>query len=43
MIAAYAKFTATYRGRDLESESGSDDLSVHAVRTMVRTYGQMPL
>ncbi|KAI1732503.1 beige/BEACH domain-containing protein [Ditylenchus destructor] len=34
---------ATYRGRDLENESGSDELSISAVRTMVRTYGQMPL
>uniref|UniRef100_A0A915DNE7 Uncharacterized protein n=1 Tax=Ditylenchus dipsaci TaxID=166011 RepID=A0A915DNE7_9BILA len=34
---------ATYRGRDLEGESGSDELSISAIRTMVRTYGQMPL
>ncbi|KAI6209440.1 Lysosomal-trafficking regulator [Aphelenchoides besseyi] len=34
---------STYRGRDLESEGSGDELYVNAVRTMIRTYGQMPL
>ncbi|KAI6244194.1 hypothetical protein M3Y99_00092200 [Aphelenchoides fujianensis] len=34
---------STYRGRDLESEGGGDELYVNAVRTMIRTYGQMPV
>lgn len=33
---------ATYRGRDLEGERVHDEISLSALRTMVRTYGQMP-
>ncbi|KAE9551367.1 hypothetical protein FO519_005421 [Halicephalobus sp. NKZ332] len=33
---------ATYRGRDLEDEEGHDEISLSALRTMVKTYGQMP-
>ncbi|CAD5228314.1 unnamed protein product [Bursaphelenchus okinawaensis] len=34
---------ATYRGRDLEKESNTDEVFMSAVKTMVRTYGQMPV
>lgn len=33
---------ATYRGRDLEMISVGDEVSLSALRTMIRTYGQMP-
>ena len=33
---------ATYRGRNLEHERFHDEISLSALRTMVRTYGQMP-
>ncbi|CAD5235429.1 unnamed protein product [Bursaphelenchus xylophilus] len=34
---------ATYRGRDIERESHKDEVFLSAVKTMVRTYGQMPV
>lgn len=33
----------TYRGRDLEGQSAGDDVYLSAVKTMIRTYGQMPV
>uniref|UniRef100_A0A7E4VZY1 Non-specific serine/threonine protein kinase n=1 Tax=Panagrellus redivivus TaxID=6233 RepID=A0A7E4VZY1_PANRE len=33
---------ATYRGRDFESKQSHDEISLSALRTMIRTYGQMP-